>query len=115
MLRKIVQNKLGLFSLIFIVFLVIISTLGYLITPDSLPKANTINLELALQKPGFKVQTILLERKEIMKLSFFHKMLYGSENNFEMVPVLDVEYPNRYARFSKNGLKVWTDFDRRDI
>ncbi|MGB0850707.1 MAG: ABC transporter permease [Bacteroidia bacterium] len=112
MLKKIAKNKLGLFGLVFIVFLVAISLLGYLITPDSTPKANNITLEIALQKPGFKVDLLRLSNTEReVDAGFFSTVLYGRENAFEHVPISEIKEPNEYALFNKNGMKIWTTAD----
>jgi ABC-type dipeptide/oligopeptide/nickel transport system permease subunit len=108
MIKKIVKNKLGFGGLIFISVLFVVSGFGYLITPDSTPKANNINLEIALQKPGFKVQFLRVgERLEKDDVSFVTKMISGKELNYKYIPVSAVSYPDSFARYNKNGLMVW--------
>ncbi len=108
MIKKIAKNKLGLAGFIFISFLLIVSTLGYLITPDSTPKTNNINLEIALQKPGFEVEMLKLNRaKGANKSSFFSKLVYGESNTYNFASVAKIAYPDSFAKFSKNGLLVW--------
>lgn len=109
MLKKIAKNKLGLFGLVFIVFLVAISVLGYLITPDTTPKANNITLEIALQKPGFKVDLLrLTSTKKEVDAGFFSTLLSGKDNVYEYVPISGLREPNEYALFNKNGMQIWT-------
>ena len=74
MMKKIAQNNLGLAGFIFIAILLVFSVLGYLITPDATPKSNDIHLEIALQKPGFKVQFLKQNCKTEVSTSFFTKM-----------------------------------------
>ena len=76
--KKFKKEKQGMFSLIFILIVVCIAILGYLITPDSTPYCNQQQLEIALQKPGFKVQLLNLKaEREIPKANLFEKMLFG--------------------------------------
>ncbi|MFW5721079.1 MAG: ABC transporter permease, partial [Bacteroidota bacterium] len=51
--KKFKRNKFSLGGLFFIIFIVIIAILGYSITPDKSPFANTQLLEIAAKKPGF--------------------------------------------------------------
>ena len=91
MWKKITRNKLGLLGLIFIVGLIIISLLGYLVIPDSTPKANDIHLEIALQKPGFSVDFLKIEEIPQEKSSnILQHWLYGLPNRFKKVPILSV-------------------------
>ncbi|RZL24344.1 MAG: ABC transporter permease, partial [Pedobacter sp.] len=49
---KFKRNKLAFSGLIFILLLVLMGILGYIITPDSSPNANTQILPLNKKKPG---------------------------------------------------------------
>jgi peptide/nickel transport system permease protein len=113
MWRKITKNKLGLLGLIFIVVLTIISLLGYLIIPDSTPKANDIHLELALQKPGFSVDFLTID--EIPQEKSFHFLehwLYGSPNRFKKIPILSVSGVDSFSLFDKKGIYLWQRLGR---
>ena len=110
MLKKIAKNKLGLSGLIFISLLVLVSLLGYIITPDSTPKANDIHLEIALQHPGFKVQMLKEGTKlETESVSFFTRLVSGSPAQHNYVPIAELAYPDSFAKFNKNGLLVWQE------
>ena len=111
MLKKIVKNKLGLFGLLFIVFLLTLSFLGYLITPDSSPQANEIHLEIALQKPATEIQFLSFPNDK-KGTSVIQKWISGDPNGQERIPVLKVRTPNQYVLFNKNGNEVWTTSDR---
>ncbi len=111
MIKKIAQNKLGLAGFIFIAILLVVSILGYLITPDATPKANDIHLEIALQKPGFKVQFLKQNCKEIASASFFTKMFFGEEASCDFVPIAAINATDSFARFSKNGVLLWEKID----
>jgi len=86
-LRIFVKNKLALTSGIFILFIGLISVLGYLIAPDDSPYSNSQMLEIASRKPGFSVNCVLIkENKSMVEPSVFHKMLYGREPEYQYIP-----------------------------
>ena len=86
--KKFKRNTFALIGLIFIVFLVIVGILGYLITPDQTPYANTMNLQLSNKKPGRTFQFLVISRNDkIRQVNFFEKMLYGQEANFKSIPI----------------------------
>ncbi len=109
MLKKIAQNKLGLFGLIFISVLVIVAFLGYWITPDSSPDANEIHLEIALQKPGFKVDMLRTETLEAEETNIFSNLINGKPSTHSYVPISGRRGSSEYAVFHKNGLQVWQE------
>ncbi len=81
------KNKLALSALVFICLTVLISLLGYLITPDSTPFANDQYLELSTHKPGTKVNLLYVRRNEAEKPGgFFKRMLFGEKGNFSKIP-----------------------------
>lgn len=86
--RKFKRNTLALVGLIFIAFLVLVGILGYLITPDQTPYANTMNLQLSNKKPGSTFQFLIVSRNDkVRQVNVFEKMLYGQEANFKSVPI----------------------------
>ncbi len=86
--KKFKRNTFALIGLIFIVFLVVVGILGYLITPDQTPYANTMNLQLSNKKPGRTFQFLIISRNDkIRQVNFFEKMLYGQEANFKSIPI----------------------------
>ena len=111
MIKKIAQNKLGLAGFVFIAILLIFSLLGYLITPDSSPKANDIHLEIALQKPAFKSQFLKQDCDANASTSWFKKLLNGEELACSYIPVADIQFPDSFARFTKNGVLLYEDLN----
>jgi peptide/nickel transport system permease protein len=88
-IRKVMRNPLAVVSLCFILLLIIISILGYVITPDSTPYANQQHLELNTKKPGFSVMMLKVPAKiqHSVKQNFFIKMLFGENLSYDLVPV----------------------------
>jgi len=86
--RQFKRNRLAFSALLFIILVALIATLGYLITPDNSPMANSQHLELARQKPGFSVSMLRVKNdREIEKRNFFQRMLYGSISEYRKIPI----------------------------
>ncbi|MDR0790835.1 MAG: ABC transporter permease [Bacteroidales bacterium] len=89
------KNPLSVASLCIIVFFTLIAILGYLITSDQTPYANDQHLEIAVQKPGFKVQMLQIYDKPAEKQSFIKTMLFGKKNTCTSIPI--------YKHWTKNN------------
>ena len=91
--NKLLQNKIGVSSLIFIILMAVTATLGYLLTPDSSPYANAQSLELAALKPGSRINVIeIRQNRSIAKVGFLNKMLLGQPSMFDLVPFSKFEF-----------------------
>jgi peptide/nickel transport system permease protein len=89
------RNKLSLFSLIFIVFSMLVGVLGYVITPDKTSFANTQILEISTQKPGFTCLMIKFRKNEMQAESgFFQKMVFGIKDDFINIPINSYHFEN---------------------
>jgi peptide/nickel transport system permease protein len=85
---RFLKNKTGVAALIIIILTIIVAILGYLITPDSTPYANTHILEIGTQKPGFTVNMLQVRKNEpFVTTPLFKKMLYGAPANYLYIPV----------------------------
>lgn len=85
---KFKRNKLAFGGLIFILLLVVIGVLGYIITPDSSPNANTQILPLNKKKPGSTFKFIILNKNpNVKEVGFFERMLNGQKSNITSVPI----------------------------
>lgn len=82
--QRLKRNRLSMFGIGIIAIMMLISILGYLITPDSSPDAATHIEEISIRKPGFKCQLIKL-RKNIptTEQNFISTMLFGQANEYE--------------------------------
>jgi oligopeptide transport system permease protein len=82
------RNKLALGGLLFILVLMVMGILGYLITPDKTPMANTMHLQLSNKKPGRSFEFLIISRnKSIEQVNALELMLYGQESNFKSMPI----------------------------
>lgn len=85
---KFKKEKAGMASLFFILFVIVISILGYLITPDQTPYCNHQQLEIALRKPGFTVDILNVKsHSEVEKRGIFKKMLFGQPSLYQTIPI----------------------------
>lgn len=75
-------------GLLFILLMVFMGILGYLITPDQTPYANTMHLQLSNKKPGRSFDFLIIGRnKDVKKVNFLERMLFGQEADFKSIPV----------------------------
>lgn len=90
--RKIQQNFSAMFGLVFIGISILITVLGYLIMPDQTPDANDGAVQVQKQAPGATIQFLKIRKnREIKKVGFFHKAIYGQESEYMVIPVTNVE------------------------
>jgi oligopeptide transport system permease protein len=86
--NKFKKNKFAVGGLLFIAATMIIGILGYLITPDQTPMANTMHLQLSNKKPGRSFKFLIINRSaSVQQVNVFEKMLYGQEANFKSIPI----------------------------
>lgn len=82
------KNKLAFGGLLFILLLMIMGALGYLITPDQTPQANTMHLQLSNKKPGRTFNFLIISRNEnVKRAGIVEKMLFGQQADFKSIPV----------------------------
>jgi oligopeptide transport system permease protein len=87
------RNKLAFGGLIFILLLMLMGILGYLITPDQTPYANTMHLQLSNKKPFRTFEFLIInENKNVKKVNVFEKMLYGQEASYKSIPITSFRF-----------------------
>ena len=95
------RNKLGMASVGIISIVFLIAVLGYLITPDSTPFANTQILEISTQKPGFKVDMLRVRKNESTRASnFLHRMVYGQPGNYKEIPITGYYFEDQFIHIT---------------
>lgn len=91
--KRFKKNRLALFGLSIILTATLIAILGFLITPDSTPKANDQILQIGLSSPGFKIEVLKIRmNRKIDKVGFIRKMFLGKENNYRLVPIISYKF-----------------------
>ncbi len=86
--KKFKRNRLAFAALIFILFILLLSVFGYLIVPDASPDANEQCLEIAAQKPGFKILMFKLNKNNNSTPNhFIQTMIAGERNKYIYLPI----------------------------
>jgi oligopeptide transport system permease protein len=87
------RNKLAFGGLIFVLLLMLMGVLGYLITPDQTPYANTMHLQLSNKKPFRTFDFLIInENKNVKQVNIFKKMLYGQEASYKSIPITSFRF-----------------------
>ena len=99
--NRLKKNRGAVAGLIIIVLAILTAVFSYFIAPDSSPYANRIILEIRKQKPGF-TKTFLKIPKDRPddKNGFLHRLVYGSDDRFEFVPI------NNYRLINNDSVVV---------
>lgn len=91
--RKFKTNTGAMIALSWIVLWVIVALLGYVITPDSTPYANTQNLELSTRKPGYQATFLKVQRNVApRKTGFVTAMIRGQVSDYDKIPITDYRF-----------------------
>ena len=88
MWSRFISNPLSLAGIACIGMAFLVSLLGYVIAPDKTSNSNTQVLEIATEKPGFKVKFLLvMQNRPARERSRLISIFTGKENPYQMVPV----------------------------
>ena len=113
--KKFRKDKVGMFGLLLILLTTILAALAYLFSPDNSPYANTMHLEIATQKPGFKVQILHLPKKQTKQTSFFNRLLQGSPNKTREIPISEIDVQQmRYRPFAADLSMPWKSISQEN-
>lgn len=95
------RNTTVVVSMAAIGVIVIISMLGYLITPDKTPFVNEQHLEIAAKKPGFSTQMLKIRNDEVkVRQSWIKTLFYGKRSDYTLIPISSY-------KFSNDSIIVW--------
>jgi peptide/nickel transport system permease protein len=85
---RLLKNKPAIFSLIIIVFAVVLAFIGPSVAPDKSPDADDQVLELANASPGFTVKMLKVKKnREEKDPNIFSRILFGTNNSYQMIPI----------------------------
>lgn len=112
--KKFKKNPLSIVGLLIIVLSVIISILGYLITPDPTPFANDQKPELHTKPPGFSVKMLKVKKNDFQpNNNFLHTMIFGKTLDYTSYPVYYYVFYDQYVviegytgSIPNNGVKI---------
>lgn len=88
--KKVWKHPLGRVSLGLIFVFITLSILGYIITPDSSPSANNMNLAMANAPMGTSVQMLYTPAESCSESSFVETWFFGESCATRMTPVAEV-------------------------
>jgi len=91
--KRFKQNKSAVAGLVFITLMLFVCVLGYLITPDDSPHANTMVLQLTTKKPG---STFMFLKKpsemKPAKVGLLKRMLFGQPAANSSIPITGYQF-----------------------
>jgi peptide/nickel transport system permease protein len=85
-LGKFIKDTWAMGGLIFIMGCLLITLLGYTLTPDKTPHADLQCLEVALTPPLTHIPYVRLKKKDAASTGFFSKLIYGAPTQFIDIP-----------------------------
>ena len=103
--KRLKKNKGAVAGLIIIFIAIITAIFAYFIAPDPSPYANRIILEIRKQKPGFTKTFLKVPKQNVVKNGFFHRLLYGTNEEFEFIPI------NSYRSINKDSVVAFKFID----
>ncbi len=85
------KNKAAMVAMYFILFTVFVACFAYWFAPDSSPNANTIQLEIATQKPGYSCLFFKKYKDIKPQNNLFKTLLFGKEPDAELIPITNAQ------------------------
>ena len=86
--KRLRKNRGAVFGLITIAIALAVCVFGYYIAPDHSPNANRMTLEIGGQKPGFKMNFLLVpNEKTVRNIGFFKHLINGVEDRYYYIPI----------------------------
>jgi peptide/nickel transport system permease protein len=99
--RRLKRNKSAMFGLAIIILSVLLSLLGYVISPDNSPSGNEQILQLETHPPGFKIDILKKQREFIHAQSITDGIINGFLKNYEPIPVTSWQFINDSIRYTE--------------
>lgn len=86
--RRLKRNKGAMGGLVVIALSILTGIFAYFLAPDHTPFANEMVLEVSGQKPGFRINMLVLPKPQpVTDKGFFNRLLYGQESAYTYVPI----------------------------
>jgi len=106
-LQKFKKNFWGVFSLLFIIGVGIISVFAYAIAPDNSQNANEMHVSIASQSPGFTVTMLVLPPQLKQEQGNFDALFFGEKNTVTKIPISNYTISRKklsYTEYASDGL-----------
>lgn len=98
--KRFASNSLSVGGLVFIIFLAIVSILGYLIMPDDSPMANQMHIQLSIKKPGSVFRFLRIPKSEpVETMNIFQKLISGQPSYYDEIPI-------NFYQFKGDSIKI---------
>ena len=107
-LQKFKKNFWGVFSLVIIVCIGLVSIFAYVFAPDASKNANQMHLSIHSKPPGFEVLMLTIPSYVESEQTFFTKLFFGKENTDTEIPITSyniVDDKLLYVEYASDGLK----------
>lgn len=101
-MAKLLKDPLSLISICVIGLFALLALFSYFISPDSTPFANEQHLEIAVKKPGFKVDMLQIENKTVKETNWIEHLLFGSPSKYTSIPI--------YKHWNKEGMHYFETY-----
>lgn len=101
-MAKLLKDPLSLISICVIGLFALLALFSYFISPDSTPFANEQHLEIAVKKPGFKVDMLQIENKTVKETNWIEHLLFGSPSKYTSIPI--------YKHWSREGMHYFETY-----
>ena len=105
-LQKFKRNFWGVFSIVLIGLIGLISVFAYVFAPDTSINANQMHLSIHSKTPGFQVQMLTIPSGQTSNQSFFSKLFFGVDNLDTEIPVSSYSIKEgmlSYMEYAVNG------------
>ncbi|MGY0391715.1 ABC transporter permease [Bizionia sp. KMM 8389] len=107
-LQKFKKDFWGVFSLIFIVCIGLVSVFAYVLAPDSSEYANQMHLTIHSKRPGFTVQMLTIPQEDQVEQSVVSKLFFGDKNQDTEIPITSYIVNGdelQYTEYASDGLQ----------
>ena len=106
-LQKFKKNFWGVFSLVFILMVGLISIFSYALAPDNSQYANQMHLAIHSKKPGFSVEMLVIPDNPNTEQSTLSKLFFGHKNVNTEIPISEYSVADNqlhYTEYAGDGL-----------
>jgi peptide/nickel transport system permease protein len=117
-LQKFKKNFWGVFSLVIIALIGVISVFAYVFAPDASQNANQMHLSIHSKSPGFDVLMLTIPSGMASDQNIFSKVFFGNKNTDTEIPIasysvtVDQLHYIEYASDGLQGLEKQVDLNR---
>ncbi|WP_075341155.1 ABC transporter permease [Tenacibaculum agarivorans] len=111
MKNSIRHNKVGIFSLSYIIFCGIVALFCYVLAPDNSNSANQMHLEIHSKSPGFSTLMLKVPIEDVSENSWIETFLRGAKIHYNEIPIKSYTQNDQKLGYTQlsDGLKKEID------